>query len=85
MTRTLLVLLCAGLLLTACGRKNPPEIPEGAGEAWVLPYPEEYGGGYEVDSDDAIVVDVPPPAYFPGAEAGAARGSGVLTFPMPNR
>jgi predicted small lipoprotein YifL len=81
--RALLALVCAGLLLTACGRKNPPEIPEG--EDWTPPYEIEYGGGYDVDDEETVRVETPPPAYFPGTEGGASEGAGVLTYPQPSQ
>ncbi|WP_421708104.1 hypothetical protein [Algihabitans sp.] len=82
--RRLCALLFGALLLAGCGVKNPPEVPQDAGPEWVLPYSLLHGGGYR-DGENEVMVDTPPPAYFPGAEEGAQPGGGVLTFPMPNQ
>ncbi len=72
------------VLLAACGVKNPPEMPEDAGPEWRLPYNGQYGGGYQTE-DDRVVVETPPPAYFPGTEGEVRRGGGPLPYPQLNQ
>jgi predicted small lipoprotein YifL len=88
MTRSLALLLACALLLAACGRKNPPEIPQDAGPAWTTERVSgEYGGGFQVDADERRRIAPPPPAYFPGAAETPQRQvtPGILTFPMPDQ
>lgn len=82
--RALLAVLFATPFLAGCGVKNPPEIPQDAGPEWVLPYSPLYGGGFR-DRENEVVVETPPPAYFPGAESQVQPDGGLLTFPMPNQ